>query len=164
MTIREVIASDEKSAICNDVLRALPDWFGNPESIVNYTASVQDKPFYAVFDGDTAVGFVSIKVHNPHTADIYVIGILETHHRHGLGRKLVEICENYCRTHGMAFLTVKTLADSHPDPYYKKTRLFYEAMGFKSLEVFPLHWDEDNPCLFMAKHIERVKCNGRKLS
>ena len=83
------------------------------------------------------------------------MGLLEQCHRQGVGRKLIEICENYCREHGIAFLTVKTLAESHPDPYYKKTRLFYEAMGFKPLEVFPLLWDASNPCLFLAKHLGR---------
>ena len=27
-----------------------------------------------------------------------------------------------------------------------KTNFFYVACGFKELEVFPLYWDEANPC------------------
>ena len=156
MTIKEVTAPAEKSQICNTILRALPNWFGNEESIVNYVNDVAGMPFYCAFDGcsEQPVGFVAIKTHNPHTADIYVIGILESHHGQGIGRKLVQVCENFCRSHGMEFLTVKTLADAHPDPYYAKTRLFYQAMGFKPLEIFPLLWDESSPCLFMAKHIK----------
>ena len=109
--------------------------------------------FYGAFDNDEPVGFVAIKVHNPHTADVYVIGVLESHHGKGIGRRLIDVCENFCRVHGMTFLTVKTLADTHPDPFYANTRMFYETMGFKPLEIFPLHWGEDNPCLLMAKHI-----------
>lgn len=29
---------------------------------------------------------------------------------------------------------------------YDKTNLFYQALGFNELEVFPLLWDEANPC------------------
>jgi len=155
LTIKEISAADEKAQICDNILRALPHWFGVEESIVDYVAGVMDKPFYCAFDNNKPVGFVSLLVHSAHTAEIYVMGILEQCHRQGVGRKLVEICENYCKTHGMEFLTVKTLAESHPDPYYKKTRLFYQAMGFKPLEVFPLLWDESNPCLFLAKYLGR---------
>ena len=153
ITIREITKADEKSVICNDILRALPNWFGISESIADYVAGVQNKPFYAVFDGGAAVGFVSIKVHNQYTAEIYVMGILEAYQRQGLGRKIVAICEEYCHTNNMAFLTVKTLDEQNPDIFYQRTRLFYQAMGFKPLEVFPLLWDENNPCLFMAKYV-----------
>jgi len=46
---------------------------------------------------------------------------------------------------------VKTLDESAPDAFYAKTRQFYLRAGFKPLEVFPLHWNKENPCLFMAK-------------
>ena len=29
---------------------------------------------------------------------------------------------------------------------YDRTNLFYISCGFKELEVFPLLWDEANPC------------------
>ena len=49
--------ADEKSRICNDVLRALPSWFGIESSIVDYVNDVQTMPFYAAFDSDQPVGF-----------------------------------------------------------------------------------------------------------
>ena len=153
MHIKEVAVAEEKSNICNAVLRALPDWFGVERSVVDYAAGVRDKPFYAVFDGDHAIGFAAVKIHNPHTAEIYVMGMLEAYHRCGVGRKLVQICEDFCREHGMEFLTVKTVDESVEDIHYERTRQFYQAMGFKPLEVFPLHWNKDNPCLFLTMHI-----------
>lgn len=153
LDIREVLTEAEKSDICSKILNALPNWFGIPESILNYVAEVKDKPFYAVFDEGKAVGFVSIKVHNAFTAEIYVMGILEEYHRKGIGRQIIRICDQYCRQNSIEFLTVKTLDEKNPDKFYQKTRLFYESMGFKPLEVFPLLWDESNPCLFLAKHI-----------
>ena len=159
--IKEISNAKRKSAITNDILCALPSWFGIPESIANYVSTVQDKPFYAVFDDTSPIGFVSIKVHNNYTAEIYVMGILEAYHRQGLGKKLVGVCEDFCKSNGMEFLTVKTLDEKHPDEYYKKTRLFYQAMGFKPLEVFPLLWDESNPCLFMVKSV-KGECTGNR--
>ena len=151
--IREILTEIEKSDICCEILIALPDWFGIPESIADYAARVKDMPFYATFDNGKVVGFVAIKLHNVFTAEIYVMGILKSHHRKGIGRKLVEICEEYCQQNKMEFLTVKTLDEKNPDEHYRKTRLFYESMGFRPLEVFPLLWDESNPCLFLAKYI-----------
>lgn len=152
MLIKEVVNSAQKSTLCHQILIALPDWFGIPESIADYVENVKNKPFYAVYDGEVAVGFVSIKVHNQFCAEIYVMGILQTYHRKGLGREIVKTCEQFCQQQGIEFLTVKTLDEQHPDMFYQKTRLFYESMGFRPLEVFPLLWDESNPCLFLAKH------------
>jgi len=157
--IKEIHGAAQKADICDKILRALPAWFGIEESIVDYVAGVQelepDKPFYAVIIEGAPVGFVSVKVHNSHTAEIYVMGILEEHHGCGIGKRLVETCEAFCIEHGMEFLTVKTLDESHPDVNYAKTRLFYQAVGFKPLEVFPLLWDEANPCLFLAKNLAK---------
>jgi len=154
MEIREVIEADEKSGICGAVLRALPKWFGNPAAIEGYVAEAREKPFYGAFDNGAPVGFVCIKTHNEHTAEIYVMGVLEAYHRLGTGRRFVSICESFCVERKMEFLTVKTLDGSDPDVNYRKTRLFYTACGFVPLEVFPLYWDKDNPCLFLAKHIK----------
>lgn len=151
-----VTAGDKKSQICRDILQALPNWFGLQASIDDYVEMVEAFPFYAIYDRDTPVGFVSIKVHSAYTAEIYVAGILEDYHRYGLGRKMVKLCDTFCRERKIEFLTVKTLAESHPDEYYKGTRLFYEAVGFKALEVFPLLWDENNPCLMMVKRVPVV--------
>jgi len=151
--IKEIIDVETRSSICNEILRALPSWFGVEASIVDYVKKVRSMPFYAAFDGDIAVGFVALKVHNPFTVEVYVMGVLQNYHRKGIGKQLIECCEKYCIVNNMDYLTVKTLDESRESKSYRKTRLFYRSMGFKPLEVFPLHWDEDNPCLFMAKHI-----------
>jgi len=53
----------------------------------------------------------------------------------------------------LGFTARHTLDETNPDVYYQKTRLFYESMGFKPLGVFPLLWDECNPCLLLAKSV-----------
>jgi len=157
--IKEVFNSCDKSTICNDILRALPNWFGVEASIIDYVSQVRELPLYVAADGTKNIGFVAIKPHSPFTAEICVMGILKEYHKQGIGRRLVDECEQYCIRSKTEFLTVKTLDESRASKSYEKTRLFYLAVGFKPVEVFPLLWDEDNPCLFMAKHITSATHN-----
>jgi hypothetical protein len=48
---------------------------------------------------------------------------------------------------------VKTLADTHQDPGYSKTRNFYKKLGFVPLEIIHPYpgWGEDNPCQIFVK-------------
>ena len=149
--IQRIEDDSQKSIICQLILRDLPDWFGNEQALIDYTKDVQGKVFYCAYDDTRPVGFIAIKVHNQDTAEVYVMGILEAYHRQGIGKKLVETGQTYCKEEHMTFLTVKTLDESRPDQGYDQTRSFYKSMGFKPLEVFKTLWDESNPCLFMAK-------------
>jgi len=151
--IKEVINPDEKSAICDAILRALPSWFEIEESIVDYARQVKVMPFYAAYSDEGAVGFVALKIHNQYTAEVCVMGVLQEYHRQGVGKLLLERCDVYCKDNNIEYLTVKTLDESRESNSYRGTRLFYQSMGFRPLEVFPLFWDEDNPCLFMARYI-----------
>ena len=135
------------------MLRALPDWFGIEEAIVEYTQWVRPLPFFTACEEGSAIGFVALKEHNAYTAEILVMGVLPAYHRRGAGTALVQACEQFCRAQNIEFLTVKTLDESREDEYYARTRRFYSKAGFRPLEVFPLHWDKENPCLMMAKYI-----------
>ncbi len=151
--IVEIHDPDEKSRICGEILRALPDWFGVEASVAEYTVKTRELPFFAAVLDGRAVGFAALRRHNPHTAELCVMGVLAQHHRRGLGRLLVARCEAYARESGAEFLTVKTLDASAESDEYERTRRFYFALGFRPLEVFPLYWNAENPCLFMAKHL-----------
>jgi GNAT superfamily N-acetyltransferase len=152
--IRPVLSNTIKSSICNATLRALPSWFGNESAIVDYVKQVENMPFYAAYDNDKPIGFVALKVHNEYAAEVCVMGVIMEYHRQGIGKKLIECCDDFCIDNNIEFLTVKTLDESRESKSYEKTRLFYLSVGFKSLEVFPLFWDKDNPCLFMAKSVK----------
>jgi ribosomal protein S18 acetylase RimI-like enzyme len=151
--ITETHNPDEKSNICDNILRALPNWFGNEASIVDYVGKVRSIPFFTAFDNYNPVGFLAVKIHNIYTSEICVTGVLKDYHRQGIGRMLVERCVIFCEDNKNEFLTVKTLDNSAQSKSYDKTRAFYMSMGFRPLEIFPLYWDEENPCLFMAKKI-----------
>ena len=152
--IRDTHDPEEKARICNDILRAVPEWFGNEAAITGYTEEVRALPFIAAYADGAAIGFLAIKEHNVFTAEMCVLGVLKQYHRMGVGKAMVTRCEEFCRERDFEFLTVKTLADLTDYPPYARTRAFYLAMGFRPLEVFPLLWDADNPCLFMAKYLK----------
>ena len=100
------------------------------------------------------MGFVTLKIHNIYTADIFNIGILQEYHRQGIGHQLVQECISYCMKNSYKFLTVKTLDESANYEPYNSTRAFYLKEGFYPLEVFTSIWNEENPCLFLLKVIE----------
>ena len=84
--------------------------------------------------------------HSRMNLEIAVMGVLPSHHRQGVGATLIRAAKTYATGHGVKMLSVKTVADSSPDPNYANTRAFYRAMGFELFEEFPELWDEHNPC------------------
>ena len=149
--IREVTSPYEKCIITEAILRSLPDWFGIEESIIEYISDAASLYFLCAFDEGTPVGFIAIHEHFPCTCEIHVMGILKSHHRLGIGRELVLKATAHYTGKGFTFMTVKTVAEPAGNTEYASTRTFYKALGFLPLEVFPLLWDEHNPCLLMCK-------------
>lgn len=147
--VEEIKDYEKKRKVAQEILSQLPQWFGIKEAKREYLQGVQDKPFFLVSMDKEEVGFLSLKIHNPWTAEIYVMGIKGEYHRQGLGRVILERTKKYLRERNYRFLMVKTLGPSREDKNYQKTRDFYWAMGFYPLEEFYTLWDENNPCLMM---------------
>jgi GNAT superfamily N-acetyltransferase len=142
-----------QSSACVPILRMLPDWFGIEAAILDYEREIERLPtFLAKVDGQV-LGFLSLKQHNPFSAEIYVMAIRPDAHRGGIGRALVQAAEAHARKGGVEYLQVKTLGPSHPDEHYARTRAFYEAVGYRPLEEFTRIWDADNPCLILVKRL-----------
>lgn len=140
-----------QSEYCAPILRALPQWFGIEEATQHYIDSISELPTFLAFFQQDCVGFLSIKPFLEYAADIYVMGIHPDYHHQGIGKTLLRAAEDYLRSQGVLFLQVKTLSERHPDPFYAKTRAFYQAVGFVPLEEFPELWGPQNPCLQMIK-------------
>lgn len=151
--IKEVRNAEEKYNICKNILQELPGWFGIERAIEDYANGVQNMPFYASFVQSMPFGFISINIQTTDTAEIYIMAVMKEFHRQGVGKALFQCCEKFCMDRKISFITVKTMDASHPDENYDKTRAFYIAMGFKPIGVFKTIWDEDNPCLLLAKHL-----------
>lgn len=152
--LEETVDKDEKTNVSLKVMHNIPKWFNPPEDIDKKSIIHREYPFFAAYDNQNPIGFLTLKIHNEFTADIYNMGILEEYHRQGIGKSLIEMAEKYCFDNGFKYLTVKTLDYSAIYEPYERTRNFYRKVGFVPLEVFTTFWDEENPCLFLAKHLE----------
>ena len=139
--------------VCEDILRALPDWFGIEESLVQYVKDADVMPTMLAKDKDDVIGFLTIKRHFPDSAEIHCMGILPQYHRKGTGKLLIKELEKYLEYEGVKILQVKTVSADRDCSAYAKTRAFYKAVGFIPLEVFPTFWDKANPCLVLVKQI-----------
>lgn len=148
MTVVEVELPAERSRLCEGVLRDLPEWFGIEEATAAYVRDVADLPTFAI--GDDA--FLSLKLHTPQAAEVYVMGVCRARHRQGLGTALLDAAEEYLRARGVEYLQVKTLGPSDPYESYERTRRFYESSGFVALEEIHGLW-EHNPCLILVKRL-----------
>ena len=73
------------------------------------------------------------------------MGVLKEYQRGGIGRELFEIAREAARSAGYSFMQVKTVQMGKYEEY-DRTNLFYISCGFKEFEVFPMLWDEANPC------------------
>jgi ribosomal protein S18 acetylase RimI-like enzyme len=143
----------QQAELCERILRSLPEWFGIESAIQQFLVDIENLPTLIARQDEQAVGFLTIKQHFNHTAEVYVTGILPEYHRQGIGSQLMAEAENYLRTIGVEYLQVKTLGPSHSDPFYACTRAFYQKHGFRPLEEFKQIWDEDNPCLILIKRL-----------
>ncbi len=152
MKVIRIENPQEKSQICDKVLRSLPQWFGIESAIIDYIKDVQDMETWASVETDV-IGFISIKKHNEHTAEIHVMGLLSNYHGKKIGSKLVHAAEESLIAQGFKFITVKTLSEKRSDENYDKTRKFYLKYGFTPIEEFKTLWGEHNPCLMMIKNL-----------
>jgi ribosomal protein S18 acetylase RimI-like enzyme len=156
MDIKIISINDpkEKSTYAENILRKLPEWFGNEKGLREYIKGVQELPFFAAIDHNgSCIGFFSIKQHYHYTGEIYVCGILPEYQRKGIGKRLYAFAENYLKQYGFKYIIVKTLSEIADYEPYIHTQLFYKSVGFEPLVTLTEMWDEENPCLIMIKII-----------
>lgn len=146
-------AADAKSALCREILTALPDWFGIPSSIEAYAAEARQLPMILAEAEGRPLGFATLRRHSDYAGELHLIALKADEHRRGIGRALLGEIEALARRQGLAYLTVKTLAPTVVDAAYAGTRAFYDKMGFRPLEIFPTLWSPENPCLLMGKNL-----------
>ena len=143
----------DQATACVVILRALPEWFGMEQSIINYGNDIARLPTFVAKTGRSVIGFLTLKVHTAYAAEIWVMGVRPEYHHQGIGKALVGASEQYLRPQGIEYVQVKTISAADSSPNYAKTRTFYEAVGFRPLEEMTELWSEENPCLMMIKWI-----------
>ena len=138
---------------CRSILAELPEWFGMPEANEAYARAADEHPSWVAVDDGTEVGLITVVQHADRAAEVHLLAVRPGRHRDGIGTELLQTAEAHLRGLGVRFLQVKTLAPSKPDEGYARTRAFYEARGFVTLEDFPDLWDPHNPARQMIKTI-----------
>jgi GNAT superfamily N-acetyltransferase len=130
---------DRKRQLQMRLTAQLPEWFGQPDSNAQYARQAEVlNGFVAEVDHDPC-GLLLLKRASPISAEIYWMGVTPAWHRQGVGRALVRAASEAALAGGAKYLFVATL---HPDvPYepYRRTREFYQSMGFAYVleEQFP---------------------------
>ena len=124
----------EESGHCEQILRALPEWFGIEEAIAQYRRDIEAMETYVVDISDTVAGFMTLNIHNDFSAEIHVIALRAEYHGRGIGRALVVYGEEKLKARSIEYLQVKTRGPSRPDEPYRQTRNFYFRLGFRPLE------------------------------
>jgi len=149
--IRELRSGER--ALCEPILRSLPEWFGVERSIREYVHALREIPAFGAWANGGLAGFLGLKLHGPGAAEIHVMAVRAEYHRRGIGRALVSAAEAWLRGRGVRWVQVKTLGPSCDYEPYARTRAFYASLGYEPLEEFPDLWDPGNPCLLSVKRL-----------
>jgi GNAT superfamily N-acetyltransferase len=108
----------------------LPRWFGQAEANRQYAEQAERLEGWTARVGGREVGLLLLKRHSAVSAEIHWLGVDPDHHRQGIGGALVAAVEERLKQERVKFLFVMTLHPSDPYEPYRRTRAFYENMGF----------------------------------
>jgi GNAT superfamily N-acetyltransferase len=129
------VAEEEDPAFRRRILetltKRLPPWFAQGEANRHYAEQAEILEAWVARIDRRAAGLLLLKRHSAVSAEIYWLGVDPDHHRQGIGKALIGTVERLLRDEKVRFLFVMTL---HPeDPYepYRRTRAFYERIGFE---------------------------------
>ncbi len=143
--IKALSNAEEKKTVARQILEALPEWFGIPESTENYISQSAEQVMFASYDNEKPVGFICLKETGKDTVELAVMGVRKEYHRKGIGKALFNAAKQAAKDKGYSFFQVKTVQMGRYKEY-DDTNMFYISLGFKEFEVFPTLWDEWNPC------------------
>ena len=136
---------------CLEIARSLPDYV-TPTAVAKMEQDFEHQVTY-VAAAPYVVGFLTLRRHNVHTAEVSWLAVQRGWWRQGFGAALVKAAATDLQVSGGVLLQVKTLAATMDYRPYAITRQFYEKCGFFHLETidpFP-GWDPGNPCAIYVK-------------
>jgi ribosomal protein S18 acetylase RimI-like enzyme len=141
--------SDNAAALA--IARSLPGSF-TPGGIERMRAALDEETVYgARVEGELA-GFASYKALNDAAIELTWLVVSPRFQGQGVGTRLVT---ESLRAVGASckLCEVKTLAETHPDAGYARTRAFYRRLGFISVEIIDPYpgWEPGNPCQIFVK-------------
>jgi GNAT superfamily N-acetyltransferase len=139
-----------KRGIQQSLTALLPEWFGLADANRHYAAQAEILPGYVARIAGESKGLLLLKTHSAISAEVYWLGVDPSCHRCGIGRALMKAASDAALRDGAKFMFVATLHPGIAYEPYRRTRRFYESLGFQYVleEQFP---DEDNPLGYYMK-------------
>ena len=136
---------------CDEIVRSLPYHFGDPDGRRECAAAVRrDGGLVALRDG-RVVGFLTVVHHFETTSEITWMAVHADHRDRGVGRALIGRLTAELRAQGRRLLLVLTLSSLEEEPGvvdgYRRTRAFYQAVGFLPARELPDLWPGDKALL-----------------
>lgn len=129
----ELITPDKASALCLEIAKDNPEYFGIDEANKKYAEGVKSCKNYACFIDEKPVGLLSLASPYPGTADIYWLGLMKAYHQKGIGSHMLNGVLNKALSKDIQSVTVETLSPSVQNEPYLKTYSFYEKNGFRPM-------------------------------
>ncbi len=111
------------------VAQALPEWFDEGARTRAIPVDLRFQDGFVAEEGGRLLGFITLYVAEGRV-NIGWMGVLPEQQGQGIGKRLIEAAEDYCRERGISELATYTLGDSVAYAPYAATRGFYFAQGF----------------------------------
>jgi len=130
-------------------------WAATPQTSC-HTMTVEDlasEPglrFWALFDGEVALGCGALKPLGDGTAEVKSVHVTEAARGRGLARKIMEHLEAEARAAGHSALVLET--GSSALPAYDAARGLYERLGYTYCDVLP-GYRRDSNSAFMRRDV-----------
>ena len=110
--------------------KADDDLLDNPQKYLEKGSSI----FLAHFD-DQVVGTISLIPVNQNTYEILKLGVVDGFKGAGIGRKLMQICIDFCVRKKVKIITLESSSK------LESALRLYEKLGFKHIEVVDAHFE-----------------------
>lgn len=117
-------------------------WFKDDYSI-DFWSEILTKgklPVFAAFDGNRMIGYAAIEVINFGVAYLGWIAVLKEYQKKGVGRKLIQTVENWCKKEGLHKIELET--------QIKDLVSYYEKLGYVSEGLRKNSWQHLDNYMF----------------
>ena len=143
--IRRLAQTDAEA--CDAVVLSLPYHFGHEGGRAECARAVRTQEGLVAVEEGEVIGFLTLRRHDPRSAEITWMAVRADRRRRGTGRRLIERAVDDLSREGVELLSLLTVAESEPEERdsdnYADTRAFYRAVGFVPLRELALEsWDE----------------------
>jgi ribosomal protein S18 acetylase RimI-like enzyme len=116
----------------SNVYRMLhPDWRVTQRKAVEDACSATDAEVWVAIEGDSVVGFVTVKLHSAVLGEIYMIAVDPDYQRRGIGTGLANFALDWMKKAKRSVAMI----DTGGDPGHAPARRTYEGMGFRELPI-----------------------------